>query len=347
MTSAAGYRNYVPFVVRDDRPAALLVVVPFTTYQAYNQFPLDRRLGKSLYYGYLPAAVDSATGTHATVVSFTQRAAHVSFDRPFDATGWPHRADEDQSFVFWAEHKGYDMTYATSLDLHSGRLDLSQYTGIVFSGHDEYWSEEMRRQATTAVAAGTSLAYMSANNVYWHVRCDPPTAVGEVRSMYCYKTDPDPAPDASGATTQWRLIGPGSARAEQGLLGVQYNGIVKTPCPLIVQGADHWMWKGTGLREGDRIAGLVGVEADGFTDSAPTPAGATQTLLSASPFIYTADDSVQIQNTSVCEMASGATVFVAATMNWTSALGKLHHVDHRVQGATANVFGRILRTTVA
>ncbi len=337
MTSAAGYRNYVPFVVRDDRLAALLVVVPFTTYQAYNQFPRDRRLGKSLYYGYAPAAEDSAA-----VLDASQRAVHVSFDRPYDTDGWPHRADEDQSFVFWAEHQGYDMTYATSLDLHSGRLDLSQYTGIVFSGHDEYWSEEMRRQVTTAVAGGTSLAYMSANNVYWHIRCDKPTAVGEVRSMYCYKTDPDPTQDASGATTQWRLIGPGSARAEQGLLGVQYNGIVKTPCPLIVQRADHWMWKGTGVREGERIPVLVGGEADGFTDGAPTPAGATQTLLSASPFTYETNNSLQIQNTSVCEMASGATVFVAATMNWTAAVGKLHHTDHRVQKATANVFGRIL-----
>jgi hypothetical protein len=276
-----------------------------------------------------------------------QRAVHVSFDRPFAADGWPHRADEDQSFVFWAEHQGYDLTYATSLDLHSGRLDLSQYTGVVFSGHDEYWSEEMRRQATAAVAAGTSLAYMSANNVYWHVRCDKPTAAGEVRSMYCYKTDPDPTPDASGATTQWRLIGPGSAHAEQGLLGVQYNGIVGTPCPLIVQRADHWMWKGTGVRDGEGLAALVGGEADGFNDNAPTPAVASHTLLSASPFTDVSNGTAQIQNTSVCDMSSGAMVFVAATMNWTSALGQLHHTDPRIQGATANVFARILHTAVA
>ncbi len=347
MTSAAGYRNYVPFVVRDDRPADLLVVVPFTTYQAYNQFPLDRRVGKSLYYGYLPEAVGAAGVGDASAISYTQRAVHVSFDRPFADNGWPHRADEDQSFAFWAERQGYDLTYATSLDLHSGRLDLSQYAGVVFSGHDEYWSEEMRRQVTAAVAGGTSLAYMSANNVYWHVRCDRPTSAGEVRSMYCYKSDPDPTPDASGATTQWRLMGPGSARAEQGLLGVQYNGIVPIPCPLIVRRADHWMWKGTGVAEGERLAALVGGEADGFAANAPRPAVATQTLLSASPFIDASNDSLQIQNTSVCEMASGAMVFVAATMNWTSALGKLHHTDHRVQNATANVFGRILHTAVA
>ena len=347
MTSAAGYRNHVPFVVRDDRPADLLVVVPFTTYQAYNQFPLDRRIGKSLYYGYLPADENAAATNDASTLAYTRRAFHVSFDRPFAESGFPHRASDDQSFVFWAEQQGYDMTYATSLDLHSGRLDLSQHTGVVFSGHDEYWSAEMRGQVAAAVAGGTSLAYMSANNVYWHVRCDEPTAVAEPRSMYCYKTDPDPTQDASGATTEWRLVSPRWASAEQGLLGVQYNGIVKTTCPLVVQRADHWMWKGTGVRNGDEIADVVGGEADGYADYAPSPPGATQTLLSASPFIYTSTNTRKIQNTSVCEMPSGATVFVAATMNWTAALGKRHHTDHRVQNATANVFGRILRTPVA
>jgi hypothetical protein len=347
MTSAAGHRSCTPFVVRNSRPADLLVIVPFMTYQAYNLFPVNGRLGKSLYYGYSPAALDTTARPDINAYVYDNRAVQVSFDRPFANEGWPHRADEDQSFAYWAEHRGYDMTYATSLDLHSGRLDLSQYRGIVFSGHDEYWSQPMRDQVTTAVAKGTSLAYMSANNLYWHVRCDAPTAVGEVRSMHCYKTSTDPTPDASGQTTQWRLLGPAPTHAEQGLLGVQYNGIVETECPLIVQQADHWVWSGTGVRNGDALPRVVGGEADGFTVGAPSPSGATQALLSASPFKYRGNNTRPIQNTSVCEMPSGATVFVAASMNWTWALGKPSRIDHRIQTATANVFGRILRTQAA
>ncbi|HKE67155.1 MAG TPA: N,N-dimethylformamidase beta subunit family domain-containing protein [Micromonosporaceae bacterium] len=344
LTSAAGFRSYVPFVVRDDRPAQLLVVVPFTTYQAYNQFPFNGRLGKSLYYGWSPAFQQGPVLSELAGFTYDDRARRVSFDRPFAMTGLPKRAQDDQAFAFWAESVGYDMTYSTSLDLHAGRLDLTQYAGVIFSGHDEYWSMPMRQQVTAAVASGTSLAYLSANNVYWHVRCDKPTAAGEIRSMHCYKTDPDPTPDASGPTTQWRLMPHSPSHAEQGLVGVQYNGIVAVEVPLVVQRADHWMWKGTGVRNGDQIPRLVGVEADGFNPKMPSPAGAKQTLLSASPFLYR--DLVprqEIQNTSVCEMPNGAVVFAAGTMNWPLALGAAGRLDDRVRTATANVFRRILR----
>jgi len=347
LTSAEGFRSYVPFVVRDDRPAQLLVVVPFTTYQAYNQFPFDGRFGKSLYYGWSAAFQEGPVLAGLAGFTYDDRARRVSFDRPFATTGLPKHAQDDQAFAYWAELLGYDMTYATSLDLHAGRLDLTQYAGVIFSGHDEYWSMPMRQQVTAAVASGTSLAYMSANNVYWHIRCDKPTAVGEIRSMHCYKTDPDPTPDASGPTTQWRMMPHSPRHAEQGLVGVQYNGIVAVEVPLVVQRADHWMWKGTGVRDGDRIPGLVGVEADGFNPKMPSPAGAKQTLLSASPFLY--NDVVpkqEVQNTSLCEMPNGALVFAAGTMNWPLALGAAGRLDERVQTATANVFARILRSSI-
>ncbi|MDM4719784.1 hypothetical protein QTQ03_09420 [Micromonospora sp. WMMA1363] len=52
-TSAGGWRACTPFVVRDDRrAAAICVVLPVTTWQAYNQWPLDQRNGTSLYPGF-------------------------------------------------------------------------------------------------------------------------------------------------------------------------------------------------------------------------------------------------------------------------------------------------------
>ncbi|MFH9468746.1 N,N-dimethylformamidase beta subunit family domain-containing protein [Streptomyces clavifer] len=41
----------------------------------------------------------------------------------------------------------------SSTDLHEGRIDPSRYTAIVFSGHEEYWSTEMRDWAQDAVVA--------------------------------------------------------------------------------------------------------------------------------------------------------------------------------------------------
>src|SRR5258708_22308607 len=68
LSSAQGYQNYVPFVVRDDaRPASLLYQQPVNTYQAYNNWG-----GTSLY------TYSSNSGV---------RAYKVSFDRPYALDG--------------------------------------------------------------------------------------------------------------------------------------------------------------------------------------------------------------------------------------------------------------------
>ena len=43
-------------------------------------------------------------------------------------------------------------------------------------GHDEYWTPAMRREVTRARDAGTNLAFLGANTMYWRVRLeDRPT----------------------------------------------------------------------------------------------------------------------------------------------------------------------------
>src|SRR4029077_6326490 len=50
LTNAAGYQNYIIFVVRDDsRTADLLYQQGVNTLQAYNNWPNDNTTGKSLY----------------------------------------------------------------------------------------------------------------------------------------------------------------------------------------------------------------------------------------------------------------------------------------------------------
>ncbi|WDZ86158.1 N,N-dimethylformamidase beta subunit family domain-containing protein [Micromonospora cathayae] len=331
-TSADGWRGYTPFVVRDDRrAAALCVVLPFTTYQAYNQWPMDQVSGRSLYYGY-----------RAGMLDYDRRALEVSFDRPYAHQGWPKHLDRDHDFIRWAERNNYDVTYATSEDLHLGRLDPARYRGIVFSGHDEYWSRPMRLAAERAVTAGTSLAFLAANSVYWHVRLRSTADGRPARLLTCHKTSPDPWSDAAGPTTYWRSVAPDGSTAEQGLLGVQYNGIVPTPQPLVVSSAGHWFWAGTGLADGDRIPALVGGEADGRTAGYPEPVGGTGTTLSASAYQNRAG-LWRVQNTHVYETPQGGVVFAAATLYWTMALDRAGHRDERIQRATANLLDRMTR----
>lgn len=351
-TTDDGHRSYTPFVVRDDaRTADFAVVLPFTTYQAYNQWPLDGVIGKSLYYGYgrsggaVPDSAEASTiaDPHGFPVDYTTRARTVSFDRPYSGVGLPQRYDIDHEFVQWAERSGYDLVYATSNDLHDGRVDASRYSALVFPGHDEYWSAPMRAVAEAAVAGGRHLAYLAANNVYWHARFEPAATDGaESRELTCYKTDGDPAPDASGPTTLWRELGTGGAQAEQSLIGVQFYGIPVETVPLVVCNAAHWFWQGSGVRDGDSIAGIVGGEADGLDHAVPGPPGAEQTILSVSPFqALDAERRVRNQHTSLYRSRSGSLVFAAGTFNWTAALNRPGVTDPRIQRATANLFSRL------
>ena len=335
-TTVSGWRSYTVFVVRDGRPAELCAIVPFTTYQAYNRWPRDGVLGRSLYLGLDRAAPRTAGGKVAWTAA--ARARRVGFDRPYQGGGLPRNADLDQAFVRWAEGSGYDITYASSDDLHAGRVDPGRYRHLVFTGHDEYWSPQMRTRAEQAVAGGTGLVFLSANNAYWRMRFEPNAEGAKDRVIACYKSDPDPAPVAGKATGRWRDGGPNPTQPEQKLLGIMYNGIVRKPAPLVVRESRHWLWQGTGVRDGDRLAGVVDGEADGFDPNSPAAAGQL-TLLAASPY-RAAAGGFQTQNTSLLQTPSGAAVFVAGSLTWPRNLIGTGLVQDRIRQMTANVLGQ-------
>ncbi|WP_194922197.1 N,N-dimethylformamidase beta subunit family domain-containing protein [Catenulispora rubra] len=342
LDKADGFRNYVPFVVRDDEAAAdFLVVLPSTSWQAYNWWPRDGITGRNVYYGYVTK--EAAEGDSALKAKFSAdargwisnpaRATQVSFARPYFADGLPDGFVREQSFIQWAEGMGYDLTYATGLDLHAGRIDPGKYRGLIFAGHDEYWSTDMYRHAEEAVAGGTSLAFLTANNAYWHVRIDEST-----RTMSCYKGFEDPDVE-DFPTGMWRA-GEGHPRAEQQLMGVQYSGILKGRHALVVREAGHWFWAGTGLKDGDEIPGLLGGEADSLFEAMPKAKAEEQALLTATP--YTISNGTQfVQNTSVYRAASGTWVFTAGTFLWPLGLGHPGYQDKRVTRAMANFLGRV------
>jgi hypothetical protein len=318
-------------VVRDDRRvAALCVILPFTTYQAYNMWPLDGRTGKNLYYGF------DSEGRKVPAL----RARKVTFDRPYGGDGIPGQAEYDFEFVRWAERAGYDIVYATSNDLHAGRVDPSRYAGLVFSGHDEYWSREMRDAAALAIEKGVNLAFLSANNAYWHIRLEASARGRDEAVVVCYKTDADPDAGAAGATTKWRTRHPGPGREEQSFLGVQYRSVVPRAEPRVVRSADHWLWSECGVSDGDVIANLVGGEADNVDPRYKAPDG-HQTLLSASPYRMS-DGTEVVQNTSIYETPQGGIIFVSGTFHWTYGLGREGYVDARIQTATANLMARMM-----
>ena len=103
--------------------------------------------------------------------------------------------------IRWLEHEGYDVSYATDVDLDANASLYSSHRALLVVGHSEYWTKGMYDHAEAARDSGVSLGFFSANNVYWQVRYEP-SIVGNQprRSMVGYKYP-------TGRTTRfWRPI---------------------------------------------------------------------------------------------------------------------------------------------
>ena len=194
-------------------------------------YPYDGRRGKNLYKGF------DESGDQIPAL----RASTVSFRRPYELTGMPREADRVHDFIAWAERQGYDLDYATSIDLHEGRVRPLSYQALIFPGHDEYWSAQMRRVLMKCLDSGVSAVFLQANNAYWHVRIDGP-------AVTCFKSRADPIRHRRpGQTVRWRDL----RLPEQQLLGTQYVSVVKDEAPLVISNAGHWFWSASGVTDGE------------------------------------------------------------------------------------------------
>lgn len=324
----SGRQSYILFVLRDDaRVAPLLAQIPITTYQAYNHWG-----GKSLYHW--------GSSNHL-------RAAKVSFNRPFAANPQnpaaaigmgageflsnlqPHpdrygisNAAWDCNLVRWLEREGYDVAYCTNLDVHA-RADLLRGCRAWLSiGHDEYWSGVMRDHIEAARDAGTHLGFFSANTGYWQVRLEAsPASCTPDRIMVCYKKarrDPVFAADPRAATDKFRAAA--VARPEEALLGVMYAGD-PVDGDIVVRDAAHWLFAGSGLRDGDRLPGLLGYEVDCVHDATASRA----TILAESPWTSRNDPTLKGRaHMTLYTAPSGALVFAAGTIQWAWGLDDLN-----------------------
>ena len=322
LTTADGYRSHIPFTVRDRDPADLLLLLPDITWQAYNLFPEDGRTGASLYH---------AWDAEGRLLGEQDAAITVSFDRPYAGAGLPLHVGHAYDVIRWAERYGYDLAYADTRDLHAGRIDPADYRGLVFPGHDEYWTADMRRAVERARDGGTALVFLSANTMYWRVRLNQLPSGAPDRLVSCHKRR------APGRSALWRESEP-----EQRVLGIQYAGSVPEPRPMTVRNVDHWLWEATGACEGDELPGLVAGEADRYFPRTALPEHTSRILLAHSPY-QDERRARSHQETSLYRAPSGALVFSSGTFAWSPALDRPGHVDARVQRATANLLDRICK----
>jgi hypothetical protein len=302
----AGATAFVPFVVREPpgRRAAGLVQIGITTDAAYNNWG-----GKSLY---------------ASNSSGSEPAVKVTLDRPVPT--W-HEANLnarspfvwDLQLIRFLEREGYDLAYATDLDVHREPWALNGRTLAMTSGHDEYWTSEMRDAWDAALAEGVNVACMGANTCYWQIRLeDDDRTIVEYR-----RREADPETDPSRTTELFRDLEP--PRPEAALFGVQYQDGMKTskdpPRAYVVTAPDGDPWLAdTGLQSGDVFADRVGYEWDAL-QAGQEPAGATVLMHHDDPALSHAD----------CvrwRAPSGSLVFAAGSLQLSWALDDWAHPGH-------------------
>lgn len=323
LTTLDGYRSHIPFTVRDDHRADLLLLLPDITWQAYNLYPEDGHTGASLYH---------AWDEQGLLLGEQDAAITVSFDRPYAGAGLPLHVGHAYDFIRWAERYGYDLAYADTRDLHAYRVDPTRYRGLVFPGHDEYWSAPMRRTVERAREHGTSLVFLSANTMYWQVELGPSPSGVPDRLLTCRKRR------GPGRPSLWREVD----RPEQQLLGIQYAGRVPEPAPLVVRNAGHWLWDATGAAENDELDGLVMRRGRPVLPAHPTARAPGPDPARALPVPRQRGRQAPPGDVPLPGAQRGL-VFASGTFAWSPALDRPGHVDERVQRATANLLDRICK----
>lgn len=250
---AQGYwQSYVVFIVKDDRPADILVQCSDNTWQAYNRWP-DKY---SVY--------THPKGTEGPW-------ADVSFDRPYakyaqiyenpQSVGSGEWLCFEFPMAYWLEQHGYDVTYCSNSDLLTPDRAL-RCKAFLSVGHDEYWDIRQYESVIKLREAGVDLLFFSGNSVCWVA---PFRASHDGRpNRILFRGGP------YGASYQYaelreKLNGPFPHRGpdEGYLIGARNVDPVNGGGDWICTKPEHWMFEGTGMRKGDRIPGLIGWEYHG------------------------------------------------------------------------------------
>ena len=292
-----GWETQVPYVVTSPSAVGTVALVaPVTTWQAYNQWG-----GYSLYAG-----ANGDSPSHA-----------VSFDRPYNgATGANDYRTAAVPVVVRAEQTGIALSYFTNVDLHTRPHALDGARGYVSMGHDEYWTPTMREVVMQARDAGTNLAFLGANTMYWRIRLEARTT-GPARLVVGYRhsaaLDPLYVQGSPEASSMFRASP--EPHPEHDLLGMQYE-CFPVDTDYVVASPGWWGFRGTGVRRGDHVAGLVGPEADRVYPDGRLPRPLQ--VLSHSPYscrgVTTSSQSIYYS------APSGAGVFNAGTLRWGCAM---------------------------
>lgn len=335
-----------PLVVAPESPSAEIAVLANTnTWNAYNSFG-----GRSNYCQAVGMGAEPVVNSRQDLPRYrlpdygewqAGENAPISFDRPNPANAVPEHdrlsdpiegrmacalAPAEWRTLGWMERNGFAHDLYSDYQLHSGELPLEQYKVLVLNVHPEYWSLDAYRRVKDWVwNQGGRLVYFGGNGI------NGPIEYLDASRMRCINAMPEDKESRFHAALE----------SEATLLGVVFsNAGAMTVAPYRVVQADHWIFHGTGLEEGQEFGketlherygdGASGHETD--KRSASSPADLALLAKGLNP-----DDGGAEM---VCyELPGGGAVFSAGSITFPTAL----LVDKPCARIAKNVLRRFLR----
>lgn len=318
--------------------APIAVLASNMDWNAYNNFG-----GRSNYVAQdgialrptVHARQDLARFTRPDTWPFDVHGAPLSFDRPelFNVVPEDARitdpvegrlesamAPAEWRLLGWLEREGFDYDLYSGTALHFGEIDLDAYRVLILNTHPEYFSKEMYLQVKRWVyERGGQLLYLGGAGLQAEVE------LPDHATMLCreeLRTDLRQEPEAT-------------------LLGVGYtHDGYQSGAPYRVLDADHWVFAGTGLYNGDRFGhrslhercpgGASAHELDKLSPHSPPN---TRHLAKGDNAGGDGADMV------LFETDSGGMVFAVGSLAWPLSIV----VDEQVSQITANVLRHCLR----
>jgi N,N-dimethylformamidase len=339
-----------PWVVAPAKPTAKVAILAADmTWNAYNNFG-----GRSNYIhpDVLPPTPTLNARLELKRYTDPEHINHngkdydpLSFDRPEPINHIPeqvhvtdpiegraacHIAPAEWRFLGWMEREGFAYDYYSETQLHFDVLNLDEYKLLIITTHPEYWSADMYYKVKKWVfERGGRLMYLGGNGLNCDVEfLDEQTCI--YRNEDCRELR-----DASkGFESRFHQ----REESEANLLGVVFDerGIM-TAAPYEVVDDTHWVFQGTGLKNGDQFGtesqhervpgGASGHETDKRSKSSPE-----NTLLLAQGLNADGGGAEMV----IHEPGEGGAVFSAGSINWPSSV----LVDEGVSQITANVVRR-------
>lgn len=254
--SAPYWQSYIIFVVKSRKPADVVFQVSDNTWQAYNRWPVN----ESLY--------TNPEGAQAPGVA-------VSFDRPYgkyvQITDNPLSIGSGEFLLwefplcYWLEKEGYEVSYVSNSDLVDDKA-IDGAKVFLSVGHDEYWDPSQYETIRSAIEKGMSVLWLCGNSVFIDSPFTPSSGGAANRIIErrgCYgelrQDETEMYHNILGALTS-------TAPDERAIMGVRsvvpFNGGGDWTC----RNEDHWIFEGTGMKNGESILGLVGWEHHGEPD---------------------------------------------------------------------------------